>query len=94
MVGHPVTTVYKPKPPVVAMAVEPSSAKGQVGGLVTITQNIEFQCSVADLYNTLVDRQKIQIWSRAPAEFSTDKGSQIVLFGGNITGSLISNVRN
>ncbi len=90
MKGHPVLETYKPKPPVDPLSSASTAAKTQVGSLVTITQTIEFQCSAKDLYETLVDPKRVQIWTRAPCQISPQEGSDVLLFGGNITGKITS----
>jgi activator of HSP90 ATPase len=94
MKGHPVTAAaYKPKPPVEALQTK-TALDSSKGGLVTIEQEIEFQCNLKDLFDVLVDKQKVQLWTRAPAEISIEKDAKLVLFGGNITGNMIALVPN
>ena len=95
MKGHPVKTTYNPKP-VEALAPSTSSTTGastskssQKGAMVTITQNVSFQCSAADLYDVLMNSKKVGLWTRAPCVLEKTVGSPISLFGGNITGSLL-----
>ncbi|KAI8897410.1 activator of Hsp90 ATPase [Globomyces pollinis-pini] len=94
MTGHPTLQTYKPKPPVAALKETTATAKTSIGGLVTINQTLEFQCSVGDLFDTLVNPNKIQMWSRSPCEFSKLINATFNMFGGNISGTVIKIVDN
>lgn len=93
MNGHPTTKLYTPPPktpspaPVKPEASATSTVKGTV---VTIDQDVEFQCTAADLWITLLDKPRVSAWTRAPAEIQPGVGL-FNLFGGNITG-YITNV--
>lgn len=90
MNGHPISDTYKPKPPVpeIQKKVEPGNMEIK-GGLTSITEDTEFQCSARDLYDVIVERQRVQMWSRAPAEIENKEGANFVLFGGNISGQFV-----
>ncbi|KAJ3308707.1 hypothetical protein HDV04_000963 [Boothiomyces sp. JEL0838] len=94
MKGHPVLQTYNPKPPVAALAVEKSDKTKVVGGLVTIQQTVEFQCTAADLYVSLLNQARVQIWTRSNADIQEKVGSNFVLFGGNVTGTILELVPN
>ena len=96
MKGHPISDTYKPKPPVpeVSKATVEVGNMELKGGLTSITEDTEFQCSAKDLYDVIVERQRVQMWSRAPAEIENQQGSKFVLFGGNISGSFVKLVSN
>ncbi|KAI9348658.1 activator of Hsp90 ATPase [Obelidium mucronatum] len=99
MVGHPTGTTYKPKPPApeadAAKAAAPAAVPSSVvGGLSTITMNTEFVCSASDLYNTFLDQNRVQAWSRGPAQIKPEVGSEISLFGGNVSGKIVELVPN
>jgi activator of HSP90 ATPase len=89
MKGHPVLEQYKPKPPV-DMLQQPAKATTAVGNVVTIQQTIEFHCSAGDLYQTLMDPKRVQVWSRAPCQLEPE----MKLFGGAITGKIVKQVIN
>ncbi|KAJ3091420.1 hypothetical protein HK100_007181 [Physocladia obscura] len=100
MTGHPAGTVYKPKPPApdasatAPQAAEPTVPAKLIGAVSTITMNVEFVCSASDLYNTLLDPSRVQIWSRGPATIKPEVGADVALFGGNVTGKILELVPN
>ena len=88
MKGHPISNTYKPKPPVPEVVDSMETGNTEVkGGLTSITDDTEFQCSAQELYDVILDRQRVQMWTRAPAQLENKVGAAFVLFGGNITGS-------
>ena len=90
MKGHPVLETYQPKPPVVNDSVISHGVKGVKGGLVTVVQKIEFVASATDIYNTLLDKNRVQIWTRSGnVEITKAPGSSFSLFDGNVTGSIV-----
>ncbi|KAJ3230476.1 hypothetical protein HDU81_004465 [Chytriomyces hyalinus] len=97
MKGHPSGTQYKPKPPAAddaEVAKKPNVPSSVVGALSTITMNVEFVCSASDLYNTLLEPGRAQIWSRGPAQIKPEVGAEVSLFGGNVTGKILELVPN
>ncbi|KAJ3025916.1 UNVERIFIED_CONTAM: hypothetical protein HDU68_006501 [Siphonaria sp. JEL0065] len=100
MVGHPTGTTYKPKSveEVAKTAAAASTATAAPttlkGGVSTITLNTEFVCSASDLYNTFLDQGRVQAWSRGPAQIKPEVGSDISLFGGNVSGKIVELVPN
>jgi activator of HSP90 ATPase len=88
MKGHPVLDTYKPKPPVDQLQQKTTSTT--LGSLVTIKQTIEFHCSASDLYQTLMDPKRVQIWTRAPCTMEPE----MKLFGGNISGKILKTIEN
>ncbi|KAI9329928.1 activator of Hsp90 ATPase [Zopfochytrium polystomum] len=98
MKGHPVTTLYKPQPPAPAAATAASNgaaANSTVKGkLTTLSMTVEFVCSAADLYQTLLEPGRVQAWSRGPAKIGPQVGAEVALFGGNVTGKIVDLVPN
>ncbi|KAJ3209776.1 hypothetical protein HDU82_000138 [Entophlyctis luteolus] len=96
MVGHPAGTAYKPKPAVPdTLAQETTTAPSTVKGAVsTITMNVEFVCSASDLFSTLLDPARVQVWTRGPAIIKPEAGAEVSLFGGNVTGKILEIVPN
>jgi activator of HSP90 ATPase len=86
MNGHPVTTAYQPKPPVLQVLKTTESSKTVIGGVTTIHQSVEFVCSAQDLYDTLTNPQRCMAWTRGTAQFNQD---EFTFFGGNITGKWV-----
>ncbi|KAI8916334.1 activator of Hsp90 ATPase [Gorgonomyces haynaldii] len=88
MNGHPVLETYKPKP--IQNVQETAKGNDQVlGALVNINQKVEFVCSAQDLFQALLDSGRVRVWSRAPADISAKANTKFVLFGGNVTGTIV-----
>jgi len=87
---------YNPKPPVEPMVekAETNGTKVQKGGVVQIKQTITFQCAAKDLFECLIEKGRVTVWSRAPCEIKKEKNSPFSLFGGNITGFIVDWVDN
>ncbi|KAJ3046072.1 hypothetical protein HDV00_003822 [Rhizophlyctis rosea] len=95
MKGHPVLKTYTPKPPVSSASSTVSQGKaGVLGGLTAITQKIELVASASDIYETLLDPQRVRVWTRGRAEITKEVGGAFNLFDGNITGSNVELVPN
>ena len=62
-------------------AVSTSTTEVRVASHLAISQ--------ADLWDLLTNPHRIPMWSKAPAQFSPNKGANFSLFGGNITGSIV-----
>jgi activator of HSP90 ATPase len=98
MAGHPTLQPYKPKP--VPSLDTPSSTTGGssdpslVGGVKTVSMTVEFVCSAADLYDTLLKPERAQVWTRAPAVIAPTVGCEYSLFGGNVVGKIVELVPN
>ena len=88
MKGHPTLKHYQPKPPVAGETKTPESTGNDkvLGSLITVNQSIEFVCSAADLYDVLVNPQKVQVWSRGSQNPPAEVDKEFSLFGGNVTG--------
>ncbi|KAI8607793.1 activator of Hsp90 ATPase [Chytriomyces sp. MP71] len=101
MKGHPTGTQYKPKPvsaldsaAAAAAETKPAVPSSVLGSLATINLNVEFVCSAADLYSTLLDQGRVQAWSRGPASIKPEVGAEVKLFGGNVEGKILELVPN
>lgn len=73
----------------------PASAKTSSSSKVnttTLSEVVEFQTSAHELYETLLDAQRVSIWTRGPAKISKEAGSQFELFNGNVRGELLETV--
>lgn len=55
----------------------------------SLDDTIEFQTSAHELYETLTDVQRAQIWTRGPVKLSKEIGSQYEFFGGNVSGEIL-----
>lgn len=62
----------------------------------TTTLHLEptFNVPAIELYQTFIDKQRIQAWSRSPLQSNSsksvlEKGDEVTLFGGNITSKLV-----
>ncbi|KAJ3021643.1 hypothetical protein HKX48_008124 [Thoreauomyces humboldtii] len=94
MKGHPVLKTYQPKPPAPETNPVTSACKTAAGGVTTIKQTIEFAASPRDIYETLLDVQRVQAWTRGKAQVGREAGSAFVLFDGNISGTTTELVPN
>ncbi|KAI8141729.1 activator of Hsp90 ATPase [Fennellomyces sp. T-0311] len=72
-----------------APAKEPSTASSGKLNTTTLTDVVEFQTSAHELYETLLDAQRVSIWTRGPAKISKETGSKFELFNGNVRGELL-----
>ena len=94
MTGHPVTQLYKPSPPAPSLSATPSTTitTAPKGKLSTLTMTVEFVCSASDLYHSLISDDRAKVWSRdGTARVGGGvEGGQVVLFGGNVTGRILS----
>lgn len=96
MNGHPVLETYQPKAPhseALNSKAQVEKKEGVRGALCTINQKSEFQCSPQDLYDTLLDPQRVSIWSRGSCKIQKDVGS-FELFNSNVTGNITNLVPN
>ncbi|SPO47777.1 related to AHA1 - stress-regulated cochaperone [Moesziomyces antarcticus] len=50
----------------------------------------ELAVSISDLWDLLTNASRIPMWTRAPAQFEAKADTEFALFGGNITGKVIS----
>ncbi|ORZ19490.1 activator of Hsp90 ATPase [Absidia repens] len=56
---------------------------------VAMNDDVEFQTSAHELYETLLDPQRVSAWSRGPAKISREIGSSFELFNGNVSGKIL-----
>lgn len=66
------------------------SSKGNVVNTSSVRIDGQFMCSASDLFDFLTDETKIPMWSRNPAKMKPEVGAEMSLFGGNVTGEVIS----
>ncbi|CDU22077.1 related to AHA1-stress-regulated cochaperone [Sporisorium scitamineum] len=50
----------------------------------------ELAISIADLWDLLTNPSRIPMWTRAPAQFEAKSDAEFALFGGNVTGKVVS----
>lgn len=55
-----------------------------------VSVSAELRVSAADLWELLTSEQKIPTWSRSSAQFSPTPGAPFALFGGSVTGKILS----
>lgn len=55
----------------------------------SLSETTEFQTSAHELYETLTDIQRAQVWTRGPVKLSREIGSQFEFFGGNVSGEIL-----
>jgi len=81
-------SAYKPAPPAPELVTK-SVNNGVVGATTTIDIEVELVASSSDVYNTLLDKKRVAVWTRnGNAQIEAKVGSPFVLFDGNITGSI------
>ncbi|ORX89361.1 hypothetical protein K493DRAFT_233839 [Basidiobolus meristosporus CBS 931.73] len=68
---------------------EPVVKKAPKVNTTTLKETIEFVASAHEVYETLLEEQRVSIWTRGPAKISKEKNSQFELFGGNISGKIL-----
>ncbi|CAO3614042.1 unnamed protein product [Cunninghamella blakesleeana] len=65
-----------------------SSSKKKIN-TTTLNDVVEFQTSAQELYETLLDTQRVCAWTRGPAKISKEIGSTFELFNGNVSGKIL-----
>jgi activator of HSP90 ATPase len=60
---------------------------------VSITQKEKFMCTPRDLFECLVDPNRVKAYAGSDAQMSAEKGGKFKLFGGSVTGENVSVVR-
>lgn len=58
----------------------------------TVKMTIELLASAHDIFEGLLDPQRVQMWTRTKAQISKQPGSPFNLFEGTITGEIINTV--
>ena len=64
----------------------------QNSDLKTVKMTIELLASAHDIFEGLLDPQRVQMWTRTKAQISKQPGSPFNLFEGTITGEIINTV--
>ena len=64
----------------------------QNSDLKTVKMTIELLASAHDIFEGLLDPQRVQMWTRTKAQISKQPGSPFNLFDGTITGEIINTV--
>jgi len=67
----------------------PEGKSARVVNTTKLEETIEFQTSAHELYETLLDLNRVVAWSRGSAIIAREPGSKFELFGGNVTGELV-----
>mgnify|MGYP001758476000 FL=1 len=79
--------------PVAVAAAPAPAARSAPQKVSTSTASVHVSANLAvsqaDLWDLLTNPLRIPMWSRAPAQFSSNKGANFSLFGGNISGSIV-----
>lgn len=91
------TTINKSQPTTTTTAApstnaEKGSSSSSKVNTTTLEDTVEFQTSAHELYETLLDTQRVCAWTRGPAKISKEKGSKFELFNGNVRGELLDAV--
>ncbi|CCJ30899.1 unnamed protein product [Pneumocystis jirovecii] len=56
---------------------------------VLISDNIDFQAPVSELYNTFIDFSRVKTWTRSSPHIDPKVGGKFSLFGGNVQGEFL-----
>ncbi|KAJ2961063.1 hypothetical protein NQZ79_g3604 [Umbelopsis isabellina] len=54
-----------------------------------LEENVEFQTSAHELYETLLDPQRVNAWTRGSAKIEREVGGKFELFNGNVSGEIV-----
>lgn len=73
---------------------EQKSAPKSKEDVKTIKMTVELLASARDIFDALLEPQRVQIWTRSKVQISKQPGSQFSLFDGNITGEIVSVVQD
>lgn len=68
----------------------PKKPVAQKGSLNTSTIKLEerYQISASELFDVITNKQRVPMWTRAPAEIEPKVGADVVLFGGGVRGKV------
>ncbi|TIB73978.1 hypothetical protein E3Q06_00104 [Wallemia mellicola] len=68
----------------------PQQKVSQKGSLNTSTVRLEerYQISADEFFDVLTNKQRVPMWTRAPAEIEPKVGANVVLFGGGVKGKV------
>lgn len=88
------TTINKSQPTttITTTTAAPAEKGSSKVNTTTLEDTVEFQTSAHELYETLLDTQRVCAWTRGPAKISKEKGSKFELFNGNVRGELLDAV--
>lgn len=90
---NPANLQTKSAPTTAPVPVEDPSTKSSKENVVNTSHlriDGQFMSSASDLFDILTDETKIPMWTRNPAKMKPEVGAEMSLFGGNITGKVIS----
>jgi activator of HSP90 ATPase len=54
-----------------------------------LEETIEFQTSAHELYETLLDSQRVNAWTHGSAKIEREVGGKFELFNGNVSGEIV-----
>ncbi|KAL1919857.1 uncharacterized protein VTP21DRAFT_1788 [Calcarisporiella thermophila] len=63
--------------------------RGKIINTTTYTEDLDFQTSAHEMYETLLDEHRVRAWSRGNAKVERKVGGEIRLFDGNVTGEIL-----
>lgn len=93
--SSPRTLSHSPAPKV-EQATSSQTKSGSIVNTTTVTDNVEFQTTAEQLYQTFVDPARLAAFTRAPPKVfeGAKKGGKFELFGGNVSGEYLELVEN
>lgn len=72
----------------------PAAASKQAKSVSTSSSDVrvssELAISISDLWDLLTNPSRIPMWTRSPAQFEAKPDAEFALFGGNVTGKIVS----
>jgi len=66
------------------------SAKSVSTSSSDVRVSSELAISISDLWDLLTNPSRIPMWTRSPAQFEAKPDAEFALFGGNVTGKIVS----
>lgn len=66
--------------------------RGKIVNTTSLEEAVEFQASAHELYETLLDSQRVAAWTRGSAKMSRDIGGKFEFFNGNVSGEIVETV--
>lgn len=67
------------------------SSNGELG-MRDISQVVKFYTSSSQMFETLVDPNRVSAFTGSPAQISADKGSAFKMFGGSVHGTILDTI--
>ncbi|KAH8549108.1 activator of Hsp90 ATPase [Umbelopsis sp. PMI_123] len=63
--------------------------RGKIVNTTKLEETVEFQTSAHELYETLLDSQRVAAWTRGSAKMTREVGGKFEFFNGNVSGEIL-----